>query len=419
MTARQAPAPSSTRQRWIVVADSPFLPAHGGGELEHLGFLQAAVRRDLVAALVVPTDADPEQYGRQDDLRAIAELVAPAPVLFAPRRRGLVSAATPWRPYVVGSRPPYKGMVADLRAMAPDATGVVVFAYKSQRLGRVVANGLGLPAIVRMHNLEGRYHRALARSEGGLKGMAMRLEAARVEADERILERARWHRGIADISQADARSRTARSRVPARHVSSFSFGALKLEAATARLPAPQPTVVFVGALDVATNHDAIAWFAARVWPAVLAAVPDARWQVVGRQPPSWLKQDILRTPGAELHADVRRPQDYLERAWVAVNPAVSGSGVNIKLVEYLATGVPVVSTTLGASGIGLDPGVHIEMADDPAGFARCVVHSLVDRDHAERLGRSGRAYAETVLEVDRSLDALVELISSGTRGRSS
>ena len=52
-------AQSDSPQRWIIVAESPFIPTHGGGEREHLGFVKAAVEAGLLAALVVPTDADP------------------------------------------------------------------------------------------------------------------------------------------------------------------------------------------------------------------------------------------------------------------------------------------------------------------------------------------------------------------------
>src|SRR6188508_572189 len=93
-------------RRWIVVADSPFIPAQGGGEREHLGFLEAAIAADLVAALVVPVDTDPVGVGRADDLAAIRDLVAPAPVITVPRVRSPLRAGLSLRrPYVVGSRP--------------------------------------------------------------------------------------------------------------------------------------------------------------------------------------------------------------------------------------------------------------------------------------------------------------------------
>ena len=68
------PAP---HRRLVVVAESPFIPTQGGGEREHLGFVEAAVAEGLVAALVVPVDEDPAAVGREDDLEAIRRLVRP------------------------------------------------------------------------------------------------------------------------------------------------------------------------------------------------------------------------------------------------------------------------------------------------------------------------------------------------------
>jgi hypothetical protein len=80
------PAP---HRRLVIVAECPFIPTHGGGEREHLGFVEAAVAAGLVAALVVPVDPDPAAVGREDDLEAIHRLVHPAPVVTVPRQRSL------------------------------------------------------------------------------------------------------------------------------------------------------------------------------------------------------------------------------------------------------------------------------------------------------------------------------------------
>jgi polysaccharide biosynthesis protein PslH len=130
----------------------------GGDEREHLGFVEAAVAADLLSALVVPVDADPAAVGREDDLPAIARLVDPAPLITVPRRRSLVSALHGRLPYVVASRPAPAELADQVRRAAPNADGIVVFAYKSHELGRVLAESLGLPAVVRFHNLEGVYH---------------------------------------------------------------------------------------------------------------------------------------------------------------------------------------------------------------------------------------------------------------------
>lgn len=410
-------AKRSRPSRWIVVADTAFLPAHGGGEREHLGFVQAALAHDLVAALILPVDDDPAAHGRSDDLPALRRLVAPAPVLTVPRRRSLRSALSR-RPYVVQSRPAPDGLAALVRAAAPDADGVVIFHYKSSGLGRRLALELGLPVVLRQHNLEGPYHHALADAARVPKSWAMHAEAWRIDVDERRLEHAGWLSGIADISASDAQVRAARSTVTVAHVPTFALARTDPGAEPRRWARPDsPVVTFVGALDVATNHDALTWFAEHVWGRIRAAVPDARWRVVGRRPDAQVRELVDATSGAELHADVADPVDFLLTSSVAVNPAVSGSGVNIKLVEYLSVGVPVVSTTRGMAGIGLRHDSELLVADDAREFAAAVVRLLTARHDAERLGAGGRETAERILDADASLEALAALFD-GTRSAS-
>lgn len=401
----------SSPRRWIVVADSPFIPTHGGGEREHLGFVEAAVEAGLVAALIVPTDSDPGSVGRSDDLDAIRELVAPAPVLDVPRARSLRHGLSVRLPYVVASRPVPADLVHRVSAAAPDADAVVVFSYKSHEIGRVLAHELGLPAVLRQHNLEGAYHRALAAAATFPKSLAFRLEAERIDADEKRLEGSTWLCGIADISAADAELRSRRSRVPVAYVPPFALGSMKPEGRPTWSPSGSRTVVFLGALDVSTNYDALDWFAREVWPTVLRAVPEARWSVVGRRPSEAVRKLVASTPGAELHADVPDPSVHLRAAALAVNPAVSGSGVNIKLVEYLAAGVPVVSSTRGTAGLLLDSGTDLLVADAPGRFAESVITLLNEPATAQGLGAQGRRTAFDLMDTTASLDAMSRLLT--------
>src|SRR5690606_27491248 len=123
------------------------------------------------------------------------------------------------------------------------------------------------------------------------------------EADERRLEHSDWLSGIADISASDADLRARRSEVPVAYVPPFALGAIDADRFVP-VAAESRTVIFLGALDVSINHDAIRWFARAVWPRVRAAIPDARWRVVGRKPTDAVRDLVAATPGAELHADV-------------------------------------------------------------------------------------------------------------------
>jgi glycosyltransferase involved in cell wall biosynthesis/CelD/BcsL family acetyltransferase involved in cellulose biosynthesis len=365
---------------WVVIADSPFLPARGGGEREHLGFVRAATATQHLKLLVIPS-SDPLP------MAPYRELLGDVPVLVTKRRENKLLLARPLKPYVVSSRPVRTGLTSRVRELAPDASGVVVFSYKSWRIGEAVARELGVPAVLRQHNLEGAYHRSLAEGTSGARGLALTLEARRIERDERRLERASWLSTMADISATDAEVRRRRGG-RAVHVPPFAQDPTLL--ALPRSPEAAPRVLFIGALDVATNATALDWLLGEVWPSVRTQVPGAELDVVGRGPTDDLRHRLLAEPGVVLHADVPDIHPFLARASVAVNPAVSGSGVNIKLVDYLQAGVPVVSTTLGSQGLGLPDGAAFLVRDDPRSFGDALAELLGDPERAETLGASGR-----------------------------
>lgn len=396
-------------QSWVVIADSPFLPARGGGEREHLGFARAAVATGRLGLLIVPS-SEPLPVA------PYRELLGDVPVLVTRRRESKLQLARPLRPYVVSSRPARRGLVEKVRELAPDATGVVVFSYKSWHIGEAVARGLGVPAVLRQHNLEGAYHRSLAAGTTGPRSLVLRAEARRIERDERRLETAGWLRTMADISATDAQVRRERGG-RAVHVPPFAHDPSLL--ALSRNPDGSARVLFIGALDVPTNNTALDWLLDTVWPGVRERVPGATLDVVGRGPSDELRRRLLAEPAVLLHADVPDIHPFLAGASVAVNPAVSGSGVNIKLVEYLQAGVPVVTTTLGSQGLGLVDGDALSVQDDPHLFAESLADLLADRDRAETLGVSGRKRIAELLDPESNIRRLeVELVrpAQGTAG---
>ncbi len=324
-------------RRWVFVEDSPFLPVRGGGEREHLGMLRAARAAGALAAVVLPAEGPVDIAPYRAELGAV-------PLLVAPRRTSPLLLLHPRLPYVVASRPVPPTLVADVAAVAPGATGIVVSSYKSWQLGRALAEGLGLPAVLRMHNREGAYHRALATGTSGPRGAALGWEARRIESDEVEVGRAAWVTGIADISAADAAWRRTTTATPVEAIPPFALApaaGVDAEAGGPDAPGREPsTVLFLGALDVATNVTALGWLLDLAWPAVRRVRPDATLLVVGRSPGAEVRASVARAEGVELYADVPQVAPFLARASVAVNPAVSGSGVNIKLVEYLEAGLP-------------------------------------------------------------------------------
>lgn len=150
-------------------------------------------------------------------------------------------------------------------------------------------------------------------------------------------------------------------------------------------------VLFVGHLGYPPNGQGLRRFLAEAWPLVRAARPAARLDVVGMYPDAELAAAIAAA-GAMLHANVPSVIPYYERASVIVSPIFYGSGTRIKIIEALAFARPVVSTTVGAEGLGITPGREALIVDDLPGFAAAVVDLLADAAQANALRTAGRAH---------------------------
>lgn len=390
------------KQRWIAVVDSPFLPAHGGGEQEHFGLLRAASRAGILSLVVMPAPVDV-------DLEPYRQVLGGVALLATPRRGSPLLLLHPRDPFVVASRPAPRWITRRARELAPGATAVVTTSYKSWRVGERLARELELPVVLRHQNREGDYHRSLAAGLTGPRRWVMRWEAARISRDENRLGRAGWLQGTADISAADAEARRSAGGRNVVHVPPFAFDP-RAAGTVERCPDAEPRVVFLGALDVPTNITALDWLLTQVWPLVRVGAPSAVLDVVGRRPSPGLRQRLESSSGVQLHADVPDIAPFLARSAVAVNPAVSGSGVNVKVIDYLQAGVPLVSTSLATRGLPLVAGIDLEVSDEPAGFAAAVLRLLEDRAAAQTLAAHGQAHMAGLLDPETNLLRIARLL---------
>ena len=149
-------------------------------------------------------------------------------------------------------------------------------------------------------------------------------------------------------------------------------------------------IAFFGKLDYYPNTNAVEFLAAEIMPRIRAELPEAEVHVIGPDPPPALR--ALERPGSGIRITGRVPEipAALSSASVVVVPLRLGGGTRLKILEALALGLPVVSTSIGAEGLDLEPGKHLVVADAPGAFAAEVVSLLRDPKRGQRLGASGR-----------------------------
>ena len=187
---------------------------------------------------------------------------------------------------------------------------------------------------------------------------------------------------------------------------------------THHAPAPDRAepghLVFVGVMDYYPNVDGCSWFADEILPAVRRAVPEARFTIVGSKPtPEVLA--LGERDGIEVTGFVDDPREYLARAAVSVAPLRVARGIQNKVLEALAMGLPTVGTTSATQGVEGSPGHDFLVADEAADFAEQVIALLQDPERARALGRAGRDFVERTYDWEACLSPLDEILDRAAR----
>jgi glycosyltransferase involved in cell wall biosynthesis len=152
-----------------------------------------------------------------------------------------------------------------------------------------------------------------------------------------------------------------------------------------------PVIAFTGNMFYSPNVDAALWFHEHCWEGIRRVVPDVRLVIAGSNPDRRLLT-LAADESIAVTGRVASLAAVLNAATVAIAPMQSGSGMQFKILEAMACGVPVVATTLGRGDIAAVPGEHILIADSPATFIDAVVALLTSEGQRQKVGDAGLEY---------------------------
>lgn len=231
---------------------------------------------------------------------------------------------------------------------------------------------LAVPTILFQHNVESVLWQRRAQFEASFVNRVIaRIEyakMARYEAEQVC----RFHH-VFTVSEADRKTMTA--MVERSRISVIPTGVdLEKFRYDSQVKPAGPFVVFVGSMDWEPNINGVEYFCGQIWPQVLAEVPRARFQVVGRNPHPRVQK--LASASVEITGAVPSVTKYIRDAAVLVVPLRIGSGTRIKIYEGMAMGKATVSTSVGAEGLDVRHSQDILLAEHPQQFAHWVVALL-------------------------------------------
>jgi glycosyltransferase involved in cell wall biosynthesis len=154
------------------------------------------------------------------------------------------------------------------------------------------------------------------------------------------------------------------------------------------------SLVYIGSMDWLPNEDAVFYFVDIILPLIKQDCPEVSLEVVGRSPSRKLQDLAEREKSMRLTGWVEDVRPFVARGSICIVPLRIGGGTRLKIFEAMAMSKAVVSTSVGAEGLPVQPGENILLADTPADFARSVLSLLRDPSERKRLGNSARALVQ-------------------------
>jgi glycosyltransferase involved in cell wall biosynthesis len=387
--------------------ESPY-PSIGGGPLRSASLLEYLAHHFSVHAIVFRQDGDP------DPARFIpAGKVEKLDVLELPRHsKSALARAARNSMRMFRNRPPlfdrfsgFHDAIGKLVAGQQYDAAVIEHFWAAPYVEQLRPHSK--PVILDLHNIESLWHRSLADLEHGARALALRRFATSSVALER-----QW------LPKFDHLLVTSAEDAAAVHEMAPAAGVTVYPNALPEIPLPlrmeREEIVFSGNLEYTPNILAVRFFHDRIWPGLRSRWPVLKWKIVGKHPEA-IQAIVRDDPRIQLTGFVEDAVAALATAKVALVPVLAGSGTRVKILEAWAAGTAVVSTTLGAAGLGCRSGEHLLLVDDPGSFADAVSGLLASAAARSEIGSAGRKFfeerftwpaawrtLETILPPDRS-----------------
>lgn len=173
-----------------------------------------------------------------------------------------------------------------------------------------------------------------------------------------------------------------------------------------------PSLFYIGALDWLPNQEGLQWFLKKVFERVLEAMPDLEFHVAGRNAPRAFERK-LKHPNILYHGEVNSAIDFIRSKGVMLAPLLTGSGIRIKILEGMALGSPVVTTTAGIEGIPARNHQHVVVEDEPEMFAKNLLKLLREKNETERMVKEAREFVERYFDTFELSNRLSQFYKTG------
>lgn len=260
--------------------------------------------------------------------------------------------------------------------------------YATTPLFTITPEEIGIPIIIRVHNIEHQIWQRLSETTGNyLKKIFLQTMYKRLKKEEQTLLSKAHH--LLHIAPTDLKY--FQELLPNIKHSYMPFGAETVSGTSTRT---QPmSIGFIGSMEWVPNVEGLTWFISRVLPQIRSELPNVVMHIAGKSLHTVPKQ-LFEGKNVHILGEVASSQKFMQSVSVLIVPLFAGSGVRIKTLEALAIGTPVVTTPIGIQGIAAQHNHSVCIAENEKDFSACVISILKNPELRSQLIEHGKHYIE-------------------------
>lgn len=257
------------------------------------------------------------------------------------------------------------------------------------------------PIILRTHNVEWQIWQKMASEEkSGLKKWYLKkLTKQLKEYEEKVVKLVD---GIAAITGQDMEVFKIVGCKAPMVVIPFGMDLSKYNPQATKFP---NSIFYIGALDWLPNLQGMEWFFKNVWIKIVGSFPSTQFHIAGRNMPKWLRNNTYKNTVS--HGEVMDAKSFMQQYDIMLVPLLAGSGVRIKILEGMAFGKPIITTSVGIEGIACDFEKDVMVADTPKQFADAVNRCLSDDKLKQSLGNNARKFVAENYDITKTSSKLL------------
>ena len=281
----------------------------------------------------------------------------------------------------------------------------IEFLYMSPYL-EVVRKYSKAKVVLRAHNIEHLIWKRIADEEKNpVKKFYLRHLATTLENYERgILNK---YDAIVPVTAKDAEFFKQNSNVPVMDAP-FSIDTEKFSKYIN--DNPEHALFHIGSMNWMPNEEGIRWFVKEVWPEISTKHENLKLYLAGREMPKWLVN--LNMKNLEVVGEVDDAYEFMSSKSILVSPLFSGSGIRVKIIESMALGKAVISTTIGAEGINYTDGKDILLANNKEEFIEAISKLYTDKLLTRELGKNALELVREQHDIAKVVDKLERFYNS-------